>query len=127
MTFFSRERTGGDLKLSDFQNIWSKFCFLDESGSLDNPTVPFFTIGFIKCSEPYYLASKIGYERNKRNFHDELKFNKLSAKNIDFAKFAIESFFSTRSLQFHSYTLDKEGPYFTSRYAGGPLSAYEDI
>jgi len=87
-----------ELKLSDYKNIWTKFCFLDESGSLGNPSEPFFTIGFIKCSQPYYLQSKISYERQKKNFYDELKFNKLSKNNIDFAKFVIDSFFSVPSL-----------------------------
>lgn len=116
-----------DLKLSDYKNIWTKFCFLDESGSLGNPGEPFFTIGFIKCSQPYYLQSKILYERQKRNFHDELKFNKLSKNNIDFAKFVVDSFFSVPSLYFYSYSLDKNGNYFNKEFGGDPWRAYEDI
>lgn len=77
------------LNLDDYKNIWTKFCFLDESGSLTNPNDPFFTVGFIRCSQPYYLQSKIIYERNKRNFHDEMKFNKLSVKNFEFAKLSL--------------------------------------
>lgn len=116
-----------DLKLSDYKNIWTKFCFLDESGSLGNPNEPFFTIGFIRCSQPYYLQSKILYERQKRNFHDELKFNKLSKNNIDFAKFVVDSFFSVPSLSFYSYSLDKHGNYFNGEFGGDPWKAYEDI
>ena len=98
-----------ELKLKDFREIWSKFCFLDESGSLDPKTAPYFTIGLIKCSQPYYLYSKLLYERDKKNFHDEMEFNKLSRRNIDFAKFAIESFLDTRSMSFYSYTVYKDG------------------
>lgn len=127
MGIFSKEKFGGDLKLSDYQHIWSKFVFLDESGTLDNRTQPLFTVGFIKCSEPYYLANKISYQRNKINFHDEMKFNKLSAHNIEFAKFVIDCFFSTRSLNFYSYTLDKGGNYFSATYSGNHWQAYEDI
>jgi hypothetical protein len=116
-----------DLKLSDYKNIWTKFCFLDESGSLGNPSEPFFTIGLIKCSQPYYLQSKILYERQKKNFYDELKFNKLSKNNIDFAKFVIDSFFSVPSLSFYSYSLDKHGNYFNREFSGNPWKAYEDI
>lgn len=116
-----------DIKLSDYHNIWTKFCFLDESGSLSNPKDPFFTIGFIKCSQPYYLQSKIIYERKKRNFHDEMKFNKLSKKNFEFARFALDSFFSTRSLSFYSYSLDKGGDYFQKEFGGDPWRAYENI
>jgi len=113
--------------LSDYKNIWTKFCFLDESGTINDPKDPFFTVGFIKCSQPYYLNSKIIYERRKQNFHDEMKFNKLSKNNINFAKFALESLFSTRSLSFCSYSLDKEGEYFNKEFDGNPWRAYEDI
>jgi len=115
------------LSLSDYRDIWTKFCFLDESGSLNNQKDPFFTIGFIKCSQPYYISSKIIYERGKRNFYDEMKFNKLSKNNIDFAKLCLDLFFSTRSLSFSSYSLDKEGDYFKKVFTINPWKAYEDI
>ncbi len=115
------------LSLADYKNIWTKFYFLDESGSLSNPKDPFFTVGFIKCSQPYYLQSRIGYERNKRNFHDEMKFNKLSKNNFGFAEFALDSLFSTRSVSFSSYSLDKQGDYFNREFSGNPWKAYEDI
>ncbi|MDP3792641.1 MAG: DUF3800 domain-containing protein [bacterium] len=113
--------------LSDYRNIRTKFCFLDESGSLSNPKDPFFTLGFIKCSQPYYIQSKIIYERRKRNFYDEMKFNKLSVKNFEFAKFALDSLFSTRSVSFSSYSLDKQGNYFNLEFGGDPWKAYESI
>ena len=103
--FLQKDKDGKDLTLGDYKSIWTKFCFLDESGSLSNPKDPFFTVGFIKCSQPYYLQSKIIYERQKRNFHDEMHFNKLSKNNLEFCKFAIDAFFSTRSLSFSSYSL----------------------
>lgn len=115
------------LNLTDYKNIWTKFCFLDESGSLSNPKDPFFTVGVIKCSQPYYFQSKITYERSKRNFHDEMKFNKLSKNNFEFAKFVLNSFFSTRSLSFSSYSLDKHGSYFNREFGGDPWKAYESI
>ncbi len=37
-----------DLKLSDYDNIWAKFCFLDETGNLSDPKDPFFTVGILK-------------------------------------------------------------------------------
>ena len=113
--------------MKDYDKIWTKFCFLDESGSLDPKTAPFFTVGLIKCSQPYFLYSKLTYERNKRRFYDEMKFNKLSRLNIDFIKFAIESFLDTRSIWFYSYTLDKHGNYFQREFDGNPWNAYEQI
>lgn len=125
--FNKKEDRPDELRLADFKKIWTKFCFLDESGSLGNPKDPFFTVGLIKCSQPYYLQSKILYERSKRNFHDEIKFNKLSKNNFDFAKLALDSFFQTRSVSFHSYSLDKQGDYFSREFAGDPWQAYEEI
>lgn len=116
-----------DLKLSDYKDIWTKFCFLDETGSLSNLKDPFFTVGILKLSEPYYLLSKIQYERDVRRFYDEMKFNKLSQKNIDFAKFAINALFDTRSVNFYSYSVDKEGSYFNREFSNDPWKAYQDI
>lgn len=125
--FFQKNKKGTDLTLGDYKSIWTKFCFLDESGSLSNPGDPFFTIGFIKCSQPYFLQNKILHARQKRNFFDEMHFNKLSKNNIDFAKFAIDSLFDTRSLSFSSYSLDKQGDYFSRKFGTNPWQAYEDI
>lgn len=129
MNFFkcNKDVETKNLKLADYDQIWSKFCFLDESGSLSNLGDPLFTLGIIKISQPFYLSSKITYERSKRRFFDEIKFNKLSKKNIDFAKFVIDCFFNTKSLNFYSYTLDKEGDYFKNNFARNPWQAYEEI
>lgn len=129
MSFFkyNKEVETKNLKLADYDQIWSKFCFLDESGSLSNSGEPLFTLGIIKISQPFYLSSKISYERSKRKFFDEIKFNKISKNNIDFAKFIIDSFFDTKSLNFYSYTLDKDGVFYKSNFAKNPWQAYEEI
>ncbi len=116
-----------ELKLSDLDKIRTRFCFLDESGNLNDATAPFFTIGVLKCSQPYFVSSRIIYKRQANNFHDELKFNKLSKNNLPFAKEVIKTFFDTRSLYFYSYTLDKQGSYFNREFGGDPWKAYEDI
>lgn len=116
-----------DLKLSDYDQIWTKFCFLDETGSLTDQKDPYFTVGLIKMSQPYYLQSKIAYERNKRNFHDEMKFNNLSRNNLEFAKFALASVFDTRSIYFYSYTISKQSEYFKKHFSGDQWKAYEEI
>lgn len=116
-----------ELKLKDFNSIWTKFCFLDETGSLHDESDPYFTVGVIKMSQPYYLQSKILYERNKRNFYDEMKFNNLSKNNVEFAKFAIGSFLDTRSIDFYSYTTRKDSWYFKEHFEGNQWVAYEKI
>lgn len=129
MSFFknNKEIKTKDLKLSDYDQIWTKFCFLDESGSLNNKTEPYFTLGILKMSQPYYLQSQILYERTKNNFHDEIKFNKLSSKNIKFAKIIIDSIFNTKSLNFYSYTTHKSSKYFLDNFSNNEWKAYEDI
>jgi hypothetical protein len=116
-----------DLSLKDYKQIWTKFCFLDESGSLSAKQQPLFTVGILKLTQPYYLYNKIQYERSVKHFYDEMKFNLLGKKNIDFAKFVIESVLETRSLAFYSYSLDKEGEYFKRTFGADPWQAYEDI
>lgn len=123
----NKEKNTEDLKLSDYDQIWTKFCFMDETGDLKNEKDPYFTIGMIKMSQPYYLQSKILYERNKRNFHDEMKFNKLSKNNIEFAKFAIGAFFDTKSIDFYSYTTRKDSDYFVKNFNDDSWIAYEKI
>ncbi len=115
------------LSLADYDKIWSKFCFLDESGRLCDGTNPFFTIGVIKCSQPYYLYSKLQYERTRVGFYDEMKFNKISNKNYSFIKFAIDSFLDTISFNLYSYTLDKNGLYFKTQFNNDQWKAYEEI
>lgn len=129
MSFFksNKEIKTEDLRLSDFNQIWTKFCFLDESGSLSNYTEPYFTVGLLKMSQPYYLQSKIIYERSKQNFHDEVKFNKISARNIGFAKFIVDCLFDTKSLSFYSYTTHKSSKYFQNNFSEDIWFAYEKI
>jgi hypothetical protein len=116
-----------DLKLSEYHKIWTKFCFLDETGNLNDTKDPYFTVGIIKMSQPHYLQSKILYERQKRNFHDEMKFNMLSKHNIEFSKFCIASLLDTRSVYFYSYTISKKSSYYLSHFNGNPWQAYEEI
>jgi hypothetical protein len=129
MSFFKRDgdTPTEELRLKDFDRIWTKFCFLDETGSLDDAKDPYFTIGLLKMSQPYYLQSKILYERNIRNFHDEIKFNKLSKNNLEFAKFVINSVFDTKNVDFYSYTTKKDSIYFLSNFGGNTWRAYEAI
>ncbi len=124
---FDKEKNTSDLKLSDYNEIWSKFCFLDETGNLTDSLDPYFTIGLLKMSQPFYLQSKILYERNKKDFHDEMKFNKLSIKNISFAKFAIDTLFSTSSIGIYSYTTNKNSQYFKDNFNTNQWIAYEEI
>ncbi len=124
---FDKNKDTANLKLSEYDQIWTKFCFLDETGDMSSDKDPYFTLGLLKMSQPYYLQSKILYERDKRHFYDELKFNKLSKNNIEFAKFALDAFFDTKSINFYSYTTRKDSEYFKNNFKGDSWIAYERI
>jgi hypothetical protein len=129
MSFFQSDKQmdTSELKLSEYHKIWTKFCFLDETGSLNDTKDPYFTVGIIKMSQPYYLQSKILYERQKRNFHDEMKFNNLSNHNLEFSKFCIASLLETQNIYFYSYTISKNSTYYKSNFNSDPWQAYEQI
>src|SRR3989338_966055 len=117
----------GNLKLSDYNKIWTKFCFLDETGSLSNQTEQYFTIGILKMSQPYYLQSKLLFERSRVNFHDEIKFNKLSKNNVAFSKIAIDALFETKSIGFYSYSINTKSDYYLNKFDYNPWLAYEQV
>lgn len=116
-----------NLKLSDYDQIWTKFCFLDETGTLSDQKNQYFTIGILKMSQPYYLQSRLYFERNKIRFYDELKFNKLSKNNIIFAQIAIDSLFETKSINFYSYSISTKSDYYLRTFNKNPWLAYEQI
>lgn len=116
-----------DLKLLDFDKIWTKFCFLDETGTLSDRQDQYFTVGILKMSQPYYLQSKLFFERSKIKFYDEVKFNKLSEKNVDFARTAICALFETKSVDFYSYSISTKSDYYSKNFDQNPWLAYEQI
>ncbi len=115
------------MEILDYKKIKSKFCFMDESGSLSALAQEFFTIGILKMRMPYYLQSRLSFERQKTNFHDEFKFNKLSAKNIKFYKFIIDSVLDTKSLDFYSYTIEKSTDYYKKNFEPNVWDAYTKL
>ncbi|MEK7140607.1 MAG: DUF3800 domain-containing protein [Patescibacteria group bacterium] len=129
MSFFksNKEIKTEDLKLSDYNQIWTKFCFLDETGTLSDRQDQFFTVGMLKMSQPYYLQSKLFFERSKIRFYDEVKFNKLSKNNIGFARTAIDALFETRSINFYSYSISTKSDYYLKNFDQNPWLAYEQI
>lgn len=114
-------------RLTPADNVFHKFCFLDESGSLNSAQSPFFTIGIVKIAYPQYLAREISKERNRKGFYDEMHFNKTSKQSVDFSKSIINLAFADKRFRFMSYTLDKKGDYFQKVYEGDPWRAYEAI
>ncbi len=63
------------MKLKDYKEIWSKFCFLDESGNLANPKEKFFTIGAINYDLKISTKTTGGFDKNKIEFINFVKEN----------------------------------------------------
>jgi len=124
---FNKEIKTEELKLSDFDKIWTKFCFLDETGTLSDQKDQYFTVGILKMSQPYFLQRRLFFERSKIKFYDEVKFNKLSKNNVNFAKTAIDALFETRSISFYSYSISTKSDYYLKRFDQNPWLAYEQI
>src|SRR3989338_1334251 len=124
---FNKELKTEDLTLSNYDKIWTKFCFLDETGVLSGKKEQYFTVGILKMSQPYYLQSKLFYERSKIRFYDEVKFNKLSKNNVNFSKIAIDALFDTRSISFYSYSISTKSDYFLKNFDENHWLAYEQI
>lgn len=115
------------LNLIDYKEIWTPFCFFDESGTLDINSQPYFTVGMIKCSQPYYLQQKIRYIREKNRFWWEIKFNDINKSKIKTTLEILEALFKTRSVYFSSYSIDKRSDYFKKEFNSDPFFAYEQI
>lgn len=120
---FDKNTDTKDLKLSDYENIWTKFCFLDETGTLSDQKDHYFTVGILKMSQLYYLQSRLFFERSKTRFYDEVKFNKLSKNNVTFAKTAIDALFDTRSVGFYSYSIGTGSDYYLKHFNKNPWLA----
>ena len=103
------------LSLNNYKEIWTPFCFLDESGTLDIN------------SQPYYLQQKIRYIREKNRFWWEIKFNDINKSKIKTISEILEALFKTRSIYFSSYSIDKRSSYFKKEFNSDPFFAYEQI
>ncbi|MBU4480251.1 DUF3800 domain-containing protein [Patescibacteria group bacterium] len=123
--FFKKDNR--KLTLADYKKIWTPFCFLDESGTLGVKDQPYFTVGMIKCSQPYFLQQKIRYIREKNNFWWEFKFNGLNQAKIKTVLEVLDILFNTRSIHFSSYTIDKRNDYFKKEFNNDSFVAYEQI
>lgn len=116
-----------NLCLSDYKDIWTPFCFLDESGTLDIKTQLYFTVGMIKCSQPYFLQQKMRYIRESNNFWWEIKFSDINKAKLKVALLLLDAIFTTRSIFYSSYTIDKRSNYFKKEFHSDPFFAYEQV
>lgn len=100
-----------ELKLSDYASIRSAFCFLDETGSFGDLQDKYFTIGLLKVENPQYVQKSIENERNRRHFYSELKFNKITERNVEIILQIVDKCLRRDDISFCSYTVTNKMKY----------------
>jgi hypothetical protein len=120
-----------DLKLSDYNQIKTPQCFLDETGLLNSPRDRFFSIGMVKCPRPYEILLEVEKIRHRYNYVHEAKWNRIFPKTLPICKMFLDELFKVIILdsetKFCMMIVDKKGKYFKSHYNNDPFKAYEDF
>jgi hypothetical protein len=97
--------------------------FLDETGTLGGERDPFFAVGLLQCEEPYDLLRPIQRIRDTEHYYDEMKWNKVSNKNLPILQDVL-SIVLKRPCRFHVFIADKQQHDIIGRF-GGQFNAYE--
>lgn len=113
------------LTLGDYKKIRTPFVFFDETGSINDKSNRFFALGIVKCMQPHYLDTQIRLLRQRSNFHDELKWNKISKLKVKFVKQVVDSFFETPGMRFSAMIINKDEVDFVSKFKEDPYRAYQ--
>ena len=114
-----------NLTLRDYKKIRTPFVFFDETGSINDRNNRYFGLGMVKCMQPYYLDSKIRYIRQKNLFYDEIKWNRISKKNLPLIKEIIDATFDIPGIKFASIIINKDDVDFKSEFSNDPYLAYQ--
>jgi len=104
----------------------SAFAFLDETGSLGGERDPVFAVGLLRCPEPYTLLRPMQRLRDRNQFYDEIKWNKVSAKKLPVLMDLADVFFGCQEASFSTFVCDKSKYDIIGRY-GGQFEAYEAL
>ena len=120
-------KKASELQLKDYKQIRTPFVFFDETGSLNDKSNRYFGLGMIKCMQPHFLDSKIRLVRQQNHFYDEIKWNKISRKNLPLIKKFIDEVFITSGIKFGAIVINKDNVDFTSEYNNDPHLAYQDF
>jgi hypothetical protein len=99
------------------------FAFLDETGTLGGDRDPFFAVGLLRCTEPYEVLRPIQRLRDGWQYYDEIKWNKVSNKNLPALKEIVNTLASS-SATFSAFVADKSKHDVIGRF-GGQFKAYE--
>jgi len=111
--------------LKDYRKIRTPFCFFDETGNLNDKANRYFAMGMLKCLQPYFLDYEIQKLRQRERFFDEVKFNKLSKKNISFCLKMLHLIFQIPGLKFSCFIINKNDVDFQLEFKNDLWLAYE--
>lgn len=98
------------------------FGFLDETGTLGGLRDPFFALGLMRAPDPYHLQRPIQRLRDKHQFYDEIKWNKVSVKKLPLLMTLVDVFFGSDAT-LCAYVTDKQQHDVIARF-GGQFRAY---
>lgn len=99
------------------------FMFLDETGTLGGERDPFFAVGLLHLAEPYVIHRPVQRIRDKQSFYDEMKWNKVSGKNLPILC-EIVSMVLSQDVSLNVFVADKRKHDVIGRF-GGQFKAYE--
>ncbi len=111
--------------LKDYTKLRTPFCFFDETGNLNDKANRYFAMGMLKCSQPHFLDYEIQKLRQREKFFDEIKFNKLSKKNINFCLKILDLIFNVPGLKLSFFILNKDDIDFQLEFKNNLWLAYE--
>lgn len=114
-------------KLSDYKLLRSPFCFLDETGSLNNERDRFFALGMIKASNPCYIQRDLLNLRHSKKFYEEIKWTKISKRRLPIYQKAISLFLANTGMYFSCIVLRKDDMDFQTHFGGNLWKAYESF
>lgn len=115
------------MRLIEFKNIKTYFCFLDETGLLYSSRDKFFALGLIKVEKPQNLYNRIRKVRNKYNYREELKWANLDRKiRFQVAKDFFEIFLE-EDVKFNSIILNKDELNFQKYYQNNLYRVYRNF
>lgn len=120
-------KRSNELTLQDYKKIRTSFVFFDETGSINDSSNRFFGLGMIKCRQPHYLDHEVRLIRQRHSFFDEIKWNKISSKNVGVLKEIINQIFSIGGIKFEAYIINKDDVDFKKLYNNNPYKAYQDF
>lgn len=110
-----------------FKDVKSCFCFLDETGLLNNHVDKFFGLGIIKCGKPQKIYKRIRKIRDRYNYREEVKWSSLDRKiRFDVARELFEIFL-TEDAKFNCIILNKSELDFKKYFQNNLYKVYANF